>query len=108
MIANLLSNAIKYSPDGGEVTLAVRRDAAGDRAVLEVRDRGLGIPAADLPRVFERFRRGSNVVGRIPGTGIGLAGARQVVEQHGGAIAVDSVEGAGTTVTIQLPIQPPS
>src|SRR5204862_6429143 len=76
-------------------------------ATLQVQDRGLGIPAADLPYVFERFRRGSNV-GRIGGTGIGLAGAKQIVEQHDGSIAAGSAEGEGTTVTVRLPLAPGS
>jgi signal transduction histidine kinase len=62
----------------------------------------VGIPAADQDRIFERFRRGSNVAGRIRGTGIGLAGSRQIVEQHGGSIAIASEEGRGTVVTVTL------
>jgi signal transduction histidine kinase len=69
-----------------------------------VQDGGLGIPASDLPRVFERFHRGANVVGRIGGTGIGLAGARSIVESHGGTISAASQEGAGSTFTIRLPL----
>jgi signal transduction histidine kinase len=72
--------------------------------VVRVRDRGLGIPAADLPYVFERFHRASNVSGQIGGTGLGLAGARHIVEQHGGSIGVESEEGRGTTVTVRLPL----
>ena len=72
--------------------------------MLVVRDHGIGIPAGDLPRIFERFYRGSNVGSRIPGIGIGLGGAKQIVEQHGGAISIDSVEGEGTTVTVSLPM----
>src|SRR5207248_3170668 len=86
VVDNLLGNAVKYSPQGGEIDVQVERERAtsGEWAVLRVEDRGMGIPAADLPHVFERFRRGSNVVGSIPGSGIGLAGAKQIVEQHGG------------------------
>lgn len=102
MLDNLLSNAVKYSPQGGEIEVAVGREA--DRAVLVVRDHGLGIPAADLPRVFERFHRGSNVRALAAGTGLGLAGARQIVEQHGGTIHVESQEGVGTTVSVRLPL----
>jgi signal transduction histidine kinase len=72
-------------------------------AVLSVEDNGVGIPAADLPHIFERFWRGSNVGGTV-GAGIGLAGARQIVEQHGGTIAVASTEGKGSTVTVRLPL----
>jgi signal transduction histidine kinase len=101
VVANLIGNAIKYSPAGGEVIVSVEVD--GDAAVLTVRDEGLGIPAADLPHIFERFHRGSNVE-RISGTGIGLAGAKDIVEQHGGRIAVTSIEGRGTTVAVRLPL----
>ena len=101
VVANLLANAIKYSPAGGDVVMSVGVD--GDSAVLTVRDEGMGIPAADLPHVFERFHRGSNVE-RISGTGIGLAGAKDIVELHGGTIAVTSVEGRGTTVAVRLPL----
>lgn len=103
-LINILSNAITYSPRGGNVwvRLALSDDRA--RAVVQVQDQGLGIPAADLPRVFERFHRASNVAGAIPGTGIGLAGARQIIEEHAGTIDVQSDEGHGTTFTICLPV----
>jgi signal transduction histidine kinase len=103
---NLLQNAIKYSPDGGEITVTVEHvvDEAGECAVLRVRDRGVGIPEADLPYVFERFRRGRNVSGRIAGTGIGLSGSRQIVEQHGGRLTVESVEGQGSVFSVFLPL----
>jgi signal transduction histidine kinase len=74
VLANLISNAIKYSPDGGAVTITVDRNGA--MSALSVRDRGVGIPVADQPHLFEQFRRASNVIGRIAGTGIGLAAAR--------------------------------
>lgn len=102
VLDNLLSNAVKYSPDGGDVTVSVAREDGW--AVMTVRDRGLGIPAADLPRVLDRFERAGNVRGRIAGTGIGLAAARQVVEAHGGAISLESEEGRGTIVTVRLPL----
>jgi PAS domain S-box-containing protein len=106
VLDNLLSNAIKYSPAGGTVTTRIDRTDAGGRcwARLEMCDEGIGIPAADLPRIFERYHRASNAAGRIAGAGIGLAGVRQLVEQHGGTITIDSAEGAGTTVTVLLPI----
>src|SRR5207245_6637344 len=98
------TNAIKYSPEGGDITLTLRReeDGVGEWAVLTVRDQGVGIPPHEVPRVFERFYRASNVVGNIPGTGIGLAGVRQIVEQHGGSIAVESRERAGSSFTVRL------
>jgi signal transduction histidine kinase len=106
VIGNLLTNAIKYSPEGGtvDVTLARAEDDDGAWAHLSVRDRGLGIPAEDRPRLFERFHRGSNVVGRIVGTGIGLASAARIVRQHGGSIGVESEEGRGSTFTVTLPL----
>ncbi len=110
VVANLVGNALKYSPDGGTVTVAIRRDegASGTDAVMSVRDVGVGIPAADLPHIFMRFHRGANVVGRFLGTGIGLASARQIVEAHGGSVTVESEEGAGATFTVHLPLRVPT
>lgn len=110
VISNLLGNATKYSPAGGVVRVHVSgthetAECPGARAVFSITDEELGIPRAEVGRVFERFRRGSNVVGRIAGTGLGLGGARQIVEQHGGTIFIDSDEGAGTTVTVALPLR---
>jgi signal transduction histidine kinase len=109
VVLNLLTNAIKYSPHGGAVTLQVERvpDDAIPYARLVVQDEGIGIPATDLPQIFERYRRGRNV-GKIAGTGIGLTGAKQIVERHGGAIDVASTEGSGTRVTVTLPLEPPA
>ncbi|MBI3969760.1 MAG: PAS domain-containing protein [Chloroflexi bacterium] len=109
VLENLLGNAIKYSPGGGTitVTLAVQREEnVNARALLTVRDQGLGIPEADRPHIFERYHRAQNVVGRIAGTGIGLAAARQIVELHGGRISVESEEGVGSAFTVTLPIDP--
>jgi signal transduction histidine kinase len=103
---NLLSNAVKFSPSGGLITFAL---ACTDeqRARIQIIDQGVGVPAGDLPHVFEHFYRASNVIGRIAGTGIGLAGVRQIIEQHGGSISMDSKAGAGTTVTILIPLAGP-
>ncbi len=108
VVANLVSNAIKFSPHGGEITVRIAREEISDEpwALLEVRDRGIGIPAADLPFVFERFRRAENVAGRISGTGIGLASVRQIVELHGGTVVVGSKEGEGAAFTVRLPLPP--
>lgn len=105
-LGNLVANAVKYSPQGGPVTIEVApaSDADGAWATIHVRDRGLGIPPEDLPHVFERFHRGRNVVGRIGGTGIGLASVRHVVEAHGGTVSVTSVLGSGSCFTIRLPL----
>jgi PAS domain S-box-containing protein len=105
VLANLLSNAIKYSPEGGDIDLSVSSDDSD--AVLSVQDQGVGIPAADLPYIFDRFRRGENVSGRISGTGIGLAAVRRIVEQHGGTVSVESEEGRGSVFTVRLPLQSP-
>jgi PAS domain S-box-containing protein len=107
VLANLLSNALKYSPTASEVVVRIAHVMTPEGATwvdLAVRDKGVGIPAADLPRLFERFYRGANVAGRTRGTGIGLAGARQIVEQHGGTILVESEAGRGSTFTVRLPL----
>ena len=102
-LLNLLSNAVKFSPDGGEVTLEVRRD--GPDAVLEVADHGIGIPEADMGNLATRFFRASNAVdAEITGTGLGLRIVSTIVESHGGRLEVDSVEGEGTTVRMVLPL----
>jgi signal transduction histidine kinase len=108
-LANLISNAIKYSPNGSEVLVRVGRDRAApaEWALVEVRDQGIGIPAADLPRLFERFFRARNAVDQAVGTGLGLAGARAIVEQLGGTIAVESQEGVGSTFAVRLPLAAP-
>ncbi|MBK9713394.1 MAG: HAMP domain-containing histidine kinase [Kouleothrix sp.] len=105
-LANLVSNAIKYSPHGGEVCLAIEQERRDDGAwaVLHVQDYGIGIPEADLPHVFDRFHRGANVFGQISGTGLGLASARQIIEQHRGMIGVASAEGRGARFTLRLPL----
>jgi signal transduction histidine kinase len=106
VLDNLLSNAIKYSPDGGPiiVTLAREERATGSQAVLSVADRGIGIPAADLPHIFEQFHRAGNVRS-TEGAGIGLANAQQIIELHHGRITVESKESVGTTVTVCLPLE---
>lgn len=108
VLANLLSNAVKYSPEGGEIVVGVDRDEGPDGpcAVLTVRDRGIGIPADDLPHLFEWSHRGRNV-GRISGTGIGLAGSYRIARQHGGTISVESREGEGSSFAVRLPIDAP-
>jgi signal transduction histidine kinase len=100
ILGNLLSNALKYSPDGGEVRLALH--ATAQALALSVADPGIGIPPEDLPRLFEPFHRGRNV-GTLPGTGLGLAIVRKAVDLHGGHIEVDSTPGAGTRFVVTLP-----
>ncbi|WP_170047279.1 ATP-binding protein [Couchioplanes caeruleus] len=102
VLTNLLSNAVKFTPARGTVTLVVRREA--DEIHVSVSDTGMGIPSGEQQGLFSRFFRASNAVHRaIPGTGLGLAIVHKIVENHGGHISVQSVEGSGTTVTIRLP-----
>ncbi|MEP6918897.1 MAG: ATP-binding protein, partial [Acidobacteriota bacterium] len=101
VVLNLLSNAFKFTFDG-EITVSLGID--GDRVRLTVRDTGSGIPAAELPRIFERFHRVESAKGRTyEGTGIGLALTAELVRMHGGHVAVESIEGRGTTFTVAIP-----
>jgi signal transduction histidine kinase len=106
VVANLISNAVKYSPRGGEITIMPTLEVNGDEewAALLVRDNGIGIPPPELERVFEPYYRGTNVATSISGSGVGLAGTRHIVEQHGGEIRVDSVVGKSTTFIVRLPL----
>ena len=108
VLTNLLANAIKFSPSGGDVrvVLTQEHDESGMWAVVQVQDDGLGIPTSELAHIFRRFHRGTNVAGRIAGTGIGLTSAQQIVEQHGGTITVASEEGRGSTFAVRLPLTP--
>ena len=104
IILNLLSNALKFTHEG-EIRICVR--AEGDHGVLEVADTGIGVPAAEQPRLFERFHRVAGVHARShEGSGIGLALVRELVEVQGGAISLRSVEGEGSTFTVSLPLSP--
>ena len=105
VLTNLVSNAVKYSPGGS--TVVVELATEGPEAVIRVIDEGIGIPAAEIPDVFDRFRRATNVAGTIPGAGLGLASAREIVLRHSGTISVESVEGEGSTFTVRLPLDPP-
>jgi signal transduction histidine kinase len=101
VVLNLVSNAFKFTFKGG---ISVRTRERNGRAVLEVRDTGTGIPASELPRIFERFHRVRDARSRThEGTGIGLALVREVVTLHGGTVSVESTEGQGTTFTVELP-----
>ena len=100
VVDNLLGNAVKYSTGGTPVTVTARLSASD--VTIIVRDRGVGIPADELPHLFTPFFRASTSHG-IAGIGIGLAGAKAIVEQHSGRIMVESVVGEGTTVVIALP-----
>ena len=105
MIANLLDNAIKYTPPAGRVTVRMEADPT-PMARLTVGDTGLGIDAADLPRIFERFYRCDQSRSKA-GTGLGLSLARAVAQAHGGEITVVSSPGHGSTFTVTLPLEAP-
>jgi signal transduction histidine kinase len=104
VIQSLISNAVKYSPGGG--TVLVRTERRGDTALVRVIDRGIGIPASDLPRLGTRFFRAANAgMANISGMGIGLYVAHEIIGLHGGTIEIASEEGAGTTVTVELKLE---
>jgi len=105
LFLNLVTNAIKYTPRGGRVEITLIRN--GDQAVLVVLDSGIGIAAADLPYIFERFWRADRVRSRASergGFGLGLAICQWIAQAHGGTLAVQSRLGRGSTFTVTLPI----
>ncbi len=105
-LSNLVENAVKYTPAGGRVVVRLFR--RGDVAVAEVEDTGVGIPAAALPRIFERFYRVDPSRSReMGGTGLGLAIVKHVVRAHRGQVEVRSAEGGGTLFSVLLPVRPP-
>jgi two-component system phosphate regulon sensor histidine kinase PhoR len=102
VLANLVDNAIRYTPEGGRIEVLVH--AVEGAARVDVKDNGIGIPAAELGRVFERFYRGEHgLVRATPGTGLGLSIVEMLVEMHGGRVWVESVPGKGSTFTVILP-----
>ena len=102
VIYNLLDNAVKFAPVGGRVTVGVTPD--GDRLSFSVYDNGPGIPARDLPRIFERFYRADKARNReLGGTGLGLSIVKHIAQLHGGSVEAESELGRGTTVRVHLP-----
>jgi signal transduction histidine kinase len=102
-LINLLNNAIKYSPDEKSIVVAARRD--GDRVLVSVADRGIGIPKAEQKRIFEKFYRvESSVVHTTKGSGLGLALVQHITEAHGGSVEVTSAPGEGSTFTLSFPV----
>jgi len=104
VLENLVENAVKYSPDESDVQISVaQRDG---EAFVDVTDLGIGIPAGDLPHIFDRFHRASNVDDRrFAGMGLGLFICKGIVEQHGGRIWVESRVGTGSTFHVVLPLE---
>jgi signal transduction histidine kinase len=105
VVANLVANAVKFTPRGGSVSVDV--EPTRDGARIEVADTGVGIDAAELPHVFERFYRGSRAnKARGSGSGLGLAIVRSIVDMHGGSVEVESRVGSGSRFTVKLPRDP--
>jgi len=103
VIYNLLDNAVKYSPSGGQISLQAAVN--GDRVRIGVVDQGIGIPEADLPRIFERFYRADKARSReLGGTGLGLSIVKHIAQLHGGTVEAESEPGKGTTISVLLPI----
>ena len=105
LMENLVSNAIKYTPSGGDVRVRFERGEPGE-VRIRVRDTGIGIPVREQGRLFQEFFRAANAKQHSPaGTGLGLALVKQTVDRHSGRIRIDSAEGQGTSVTIDLPVR---
>lgn len=106
VVTNILSNAVKFTPAGGAVHIAARRETAPvPQIVVEISDTGRGIPAGDLDMIFDKFRRSADrIADAIEGTGLGLSISRQIIESHGGRIWAASTPGKGSTFTFTLPL----
>lgn len=105
ILGNLINNAIKYTPDGGQVTVSYSLVRLSHTVEIVVRDTGIGIPADELPNIFNEFFRARNVkAAQINGTGIGLSTVRTLVDRYHGSITLQSEEGQGTTVRVSLPL----
>jgi signal transduction histidine kinase len=103
-LTNLIDNAVKFTEPGGHATVSVESARSNREAVIRVSDDGIGIPEDDIPRLFSRFFRASNVRrAAIPGVGLGLSTARQILHTHGGTVTAASTVGHGTTMTVKLP-----
>ena len=103
VVQNLLQNAYKYGREGGHIAVALHR--AGDKAVLTVRDDGIGIAQEDQERIWQRFWQADASRGEDGGTGLGLAMVKEITQFHGGTVAVESALGQGSTLSVILPIK---
>ncbi|HLX39296.1 MAG TPA: ATP-binding protein, partial [Ktedonobacteraceae bacterium] len=107
VLNNLINNAVKYSPNHYEIEVGLRFSGEkADEALIWVRDHGIGIATNELPHIFERFHRASNLDRSISGLGIGLYLVNELVARHGGHIQVESTEGKGSTFSVTLPLHP--
>jgi two-component system, OmpR family, phosphate regulon sensor histidine kinase PhoR len=105
VVHNLLDNAVKYSHPGGAIRIGAT--ASDDEITLSVSDDGVGIPALDLPRIFERFYRADRARSReLGGTGLGLSIVKHIAQLHGGRVEAESILGQGTTIRVILPNRP--
>ena len=102
VLQNIIQNAINYTPSGGKVTISIHKEKSDYRIIVV--DTGVGISEADLPHIFERFYKASHSRNDASGSGLGLSIAKQIIEQHKGSIAISSLPGKGTEVTIILPL----
>jgi two-component system phosphate regulon sensor histidine kinase PhoR len=111
VFTNIVANAIKFTPDGGRISIRVMLDPAAEAnqtAVVRVADTGVGIPEQEISQVFSRFYRASNASSAaVPGSGLGLAIAHDIVQRHKGSLEMKSSLGAGTTVSVYLPVAGP-
>lgn len=105
-LRHVLDNSLKFSPQGGQIDVKLRRETAHEPnwVVIEVRDRGIGIPPRDLPFIFDRFYRGDNVVGRFKGAGLGLSETRQIIVSHGGQVHAECPSDGGSRLLLRLPL----
>ena len=102
MLDNMVGNAIKYTPEGGDITVAI--EVKEEQVILRISDNGPGVPPADQPHIFEKFYRASNVPKGVGGSGLGLAIVKSIVDSHQGRIWVESLLGKGSTFTVVLPL----
>jgi len=104
VLVNLIDNALKYSRP--ETPIEIKARVEGEQLQVQIMDRGIGIPAEDLPRVFDKFYRVERPEA-VTGTGMGLAIGRGIIEAHGGTITAENRLGGGTLITFTLPLHPP-